>query len=77
MHKRQSLQFLMVSHPMVYRDQLHPWCIIWLLPNAHSIIVKRFRRRCDAEAQIKVLRYLRPNASYQIVFDAQQKDHEE
>lgn len=50
MHKWHSLSFPMLFYPMPYRDQLHPWCIIRLLPNARTIIVKRFRRRNDAEA---------------------------
>ncbi|MBL1176749.1 hypothetical protein [Pantanalinema sp. GBBB05] len=61
---------------MPYRNQLHPWCIIQLLPNARTIVVQRFRRRSDAEAHMQVLRRMKPHASYQIMFDAQQK-HEE
>ncbi len=63
----------MLFYPMPYRDQLHPWCIIQLLPNARTIIVKRFRCRNDAEAHMKVLRHLKPDASYQIMFNAQRK----
>ncbi len=73
MHKRQSLKFPMLFYPMPYRDQLYPWCIIRLLPNARTIVVNRFRRRNDAEAQMKVLRRLKPDAKYQIMFDAPRK----
>jgi hypothetical protein len=66
----------MLFHPMLYRDQLRPWCIIRLLPNARSIIIKRFRRRNDAEAHMKLLRRMEPDASYQIMFDAQRKNEE-
>ena len=76
MHKRQSLKLPMRSYPMPYRDQLHPWCIIQFLPNARTIIVKRFRHRNDAEAHIKVLRRMKPDSSYQIMFDAQRKNEE-
>jgi hypothetical protein len=74
--KRQSLNFPMLFYPMPYRDQLHPWCIIRLLPNARIIIVKRFRHRNDAEAYMKVLHHLKPHAKYQIMFDAQRKNEE-
>jgi hypothetical protein len=77
MHKWQPLNFPMFFYPMPYRDQLHPWCIIRLLPNARTIIVKRFRRRNDAEAHMKVLHHLEPDARYQIMFDAQGKNEEE
>lgn len=76
MHKGQSLNFPMLFYPMPYRDQLHPWCIIRLLPNARTIIVKRLRCHNDAEAHMKVLRHLKPDASYQIMFDAQRKNEE-
>lgn len=76
MHKRQSLNFPMLSYPMSYRDQLHPWCIIRLLPNARTIIVQRFRRRNDAEAHMKVLRRVNPHASYQIMFDVHRENED-
>jgi len=71
MHKRQSLNLPMLSHPMLYRDRLHPWCVIQLLPNARTIIIARFRRRNDAEAHVKTLRRMNPSAIYQIMFDTQ------
>ncbi len=74
MHKRQLLKFPMLSYPMAYRDRLHPWCIIRLLPNARTIIIQRFRRRNDAEAHMKVLRRIKPDARYQIMFDVQQEN---
>lgn len=74
MHKRQSLNVPMLSYPMPYRDRLHPWCVIQLLPNARTIIVDRFRRRNYAEAHMKVLRCMKPDAIYQIMFDAQRKN---
>ena len=57
---------------MLYHDRLHPWCIIQLLPNSRTIIVHRFRRRNDADAYMKVLCRMNPDAIYQIMFDAQQ-----
>jgi hypothetical protein len=76
MHKRQLLNFTMLAYPMLYRDRLHPWCIIRLLPNARTIIVARFRRRNNAEAHMKVLRRMKPDAIYQIMFDTQQENEE-
>jgi hypothetical protein len=32
-------------------------------------IVARFRRRCDAEAHLKILRQLLPTAPHTIIFD--------
>jgi hypothetical protein len=55
-----------------YRDSLHPWCIVRSFPNAHTLIVARFRRRSDAEAQLRVLQHLMPTISFCIVFDAGQ-----
>jgi hypothetical protein len=54
--------------PMSYRDQLHPWCIICLLANQEQSIVRRFRRRGDAEEHLKVLRAMSPMTQYSIIF---------
>ncbi|MEB3355441.1 MAG: hypothetical protein VKK04_01750 [Synechococcales bacterium] len=54
---------------MTYKDQLHPWCIVRLFPGMRSRIVGRFRRRGDAEAQLKLLKRLNPNATYTIMFN--------
>jgi hypothetical protein len=39
------------------------------LPNAQTQIIARFRRRTDAEAQMRVLTRLNPAAIYQVMFD--------
>ncbi len=59
-----------MTHPIpsAYRQQLHPWCIIRLLPKAQRITVARFRKRNDADAHLRVLRRLIPNATFIIVF---------
>ncbi|GAB4375273.1 MAG: hypothetical protein Kow00121_20820 [Elainellaceae cyanobacterium] len=54
---------------MTYHQQLHPWCIIRLLPKMQRQVVARFRRRNDAEAHLQILRRLEPAATYEIVFD--------
>ncbi|NJL40559.1 MAG: hypothetical protein HC899_30305 [Leptolyngbyaceae cyanobacterium SM1_4_3] len=55
-----------------YRDSLHPWCIVRAFPSAHTLVVARFRRRSDAEAQLRALQRLIPAASFCVVFDAGQ-----
>ena len=54
---------------MTYYQQLHPWCIIRLLPKMQRQVVARFRRRNDAEAHLQALHRLEPTADYEIVFD--------
>ncbi|MGF1537651.1 MAG: hypothetical protein ACFB4J_14380 [Elainellaceae cyanobacterium] len=39
-------------HGQTYRDQLHPWCIIRLLPKAQRITVARFRAARAGFAQM-------------------------
>lgn len=58
---------------MTYLEQLHPWCIIRLLPNMQRLIVGRFRRRHDATEHMQVLQRLVPEATYTIIFDLQSK----
>lgn len=58
---------------MTYLEQLHPWCIIRLLPNMQRLIVGRFRRRNDATEHMQVLQRLVPEATYTIIFDLQSK----
>ncbi len=52
-----------------YRTQLHPWCIIRLLPKAQRITVARLRKRNDAEAHMRTLKRLIPQAHFIILFD--------
>lgn len=54
---------------MNYFDQIHPWCLMRLLPNLQNRVIARFRRRNDAEAHMRVLRQLAPAVRYEIVFD--------
>ncbi len=54
---------------MNYFDQLHPWCLMRLLPNLQNQVIARFRKRNDAEAHMRVLRQLTPGVRYEIVFD--------
>jgi hypothetical protein len=50
----------MIPVAQTYRDKLHPWCVIRLLPNLQRITVARFRRRNDAIALVQTLQQLIP-----------------
>ncbi|UBF28546.1 hypothetical protein K9N68_12095 [Kovacikia minuta CCNUW1] len=52
-----------------YQQQLHPWCIVRLLPNLKRLTVARCRRRNDAEAHLRLLRQQITIANFTIVFD--------
>lgn len=52
-----------------YWHQLHPWCVIRLMPNVQRIVVQRFRKRSQAEEYLKVVKRLVPTATHHIVFD--------
>ena len=57
-----------------YHTQLHPWCIIRLLPKMQRIVIARFRKRYEAEENLKFLQRLTPTANYAIVFDPTDED---
>ncbi|MGF1515680.1 MAG: hypothetical protein ACFB5Z_18540 [Elainellaceae cyanobacterium] len=59
-----------------YRTQLHPWCIIRLLPNAQRITVARFRKRNDADAHARTLKRLVPQALFVVIFEPPQTPEE-
>lgn len=52
-----------------YQQQLHPWCIVRLLPNLKQLTVARCRRRSDAEAHLRLLRQQLATCDFMIVFD--------
>jgi len=54
---------------MPYSENLFPWCIILCLPNTRTIVIERFRRRSDAEAYLRILRQIHPQADYSIRFE--------
>jgi hypothetical protein len=57
---------------MNYQHKLTPWVIHKLLPDLNQLTVSRFRRRNDAEAYLKVLKQMQPNARFAIAFDFDQ-----
>ncbi len=63
--------FVAPIHPcaQAYHNRLHPWLIIRQLPNMQRSTVCRFRQRNEAEAYLKALQRLSPDAVFLIVFD--------
>ena len=53
----------------VYQQQLHPWCVIQLLPQMQRRVVARFRRRNEADAHMLVLHGQSLSMRYIIMFD--------
>ncbi len=61
---------------MTYRDKLNPWCIIRPVSDVQMRIVRRFRRRVDAEGHLKILKQLIPNVPFEIMFDITPEDED-
>ncbi len=57
------------SEPSAYFQRLHPWCIVCQIPPMRLLIIRRFRKRPEAEAHLKILQQLTPAARYLILFD--------
>lgn len=56
---------------MSYRERLHPWSIVRLLPDVQQVTVARFRRRNEAEARLSFLQQRNPYENFVVVFDHQ------
>lgn len=59
---------------MSYQDQLSPWVVYRQLPNLQRLEVARFRRRNDAEEDLKIVQRLTPLAQFEIVYDVRQDE---
>jgi len=57
---------------MPYRERLHYWAIVRLLPNFQRAVMARFRKRSDAEGYWRSLRRLMPKAEFAIVFELEE-----
>jgi len=55
---------------MPYRERLHPWVLVRLLPNMQRLTVGQFRTRSDADGHLQILRRLIPNAKFVVMFNA-------
>jgi hypothetical protein len=64
---------------MSYKDKLNPWCIIRPMSDVQMRIVRRFRRRVDAEGHLKILKRMIPDVPFEIMFDipSEQTDSED
>ncbi|MBD1911847.1 MULTISPECIES: hypothetical protein [unclassified Leptolyngbya] len=58
---------------MSYQEQLNPWVVHKLMPDFKQAAVARFRHRSDAEAYLKIVARMIPQARFAIAFDVQQK----
>ena len=54
---------------MSYRDRLHDWAVLRLLPNIQREIVARFYNRSDAEGHAAALNRLVPGSIHIVIFD--------
>jgi hypothetical protein len=61
---------------MTYKDKLNPWCIIRPVSDVQMRIVRRFRRRVDAEGHLRILKQLIPNVAFEIMFDITPEDED-
>ena len=55
---------------MPYRERLHPWVLVRLLPNMQRLTVGQFRTRSDADGHLQILRRLIPTAKFVVMFNA-------
>ena len=53
---------------MMSLSPFHIWAIVYLLPNMQRVVVKRFRRRSDAEECLRVLRGMSPDRDYTLLY---------
>lgn len=56
---------------MTYRERIHPWIIVRLLPKMQRVVVGRFRTRSDADGHLTFLREQIPNATFIVIFDGE------
>jgi hypothetical protein len=61
---------------MTYKDKLNPWCIIRPVSDVQMRIVRRFRRRVDAEGHLRILKQLIPTVAFEIMFDITPEDED-
>lgn len=59
---------------MQYREKLHPWIVVQLLPKMQRVIRGRFRRESDADGHATILRQLIPGSTVVVVFDPPNHD---
>ena len=56
---------------MTYRERLHPWIVVRLLPSMQHLVIGRFRRRVDAEGHLRFMQQQIPEGEFVVMFDGQ------
>ncbi|HLO88171.1 MAG TPA: hypothetical protein VK203_24630 [Nostocaceae cyanobacterium] len=56
-----------------YRNRLNGWAIARVVENSERVIVARFRTRSDADGYIQHLRQLKPEGTFEVIFDCQRE----
>jgi len=54
---------------MQYREKLHPWIVVQLLPKMQRVVRGRFRRESEADGHLRVLRQNVPESDFVVMFD--------
>lgn len=52
-----------------YRERLHCWAIVRLLPNFQRLVIGHFRNRSDADGHLQLLRQQVPEGDFTVIFD--------
>ena len=62
---RHNLSFCFMN----YRERLHPWAVIQLLPKMQRVVRGRFRNQSNADGHLKALRRYIPEGNFVVIFD--------
>lgn len=54
---------------MIYREKLHPWAVVQLLPKMQRVVCGRFRTGSDANGHLRILNQHLPEGKFVVVFD--------
>lgn len=54
---------------MQYREKLHPWIVVQLLPKMQRVVRGRFRRESEADGHLRILRQRIPESDFVVMFD--------
>lgn len=59
---------------MTYHDQLNPWTVQQLQPNAEQKVIARFRRRAEADSYRNAMQQMRPGSRFLVAFATETPD---
>ena len=54
---------------MQYRENLHSWIVVQLLPKMQRVVRGRFRKESEADGHLRVLRRCIPEGNFIVMFD--------